>query len=59
MSEQEDEDDGVECPYCGEEFETENDKGVHISKEHVNNEDIVRKKRSESKTKDIRDDWEK
>ncbi|MBC5793146.1 MAG: hypothetical protein H8Z69_03865 [Nanohaloarchaea archaeon] len=38
-----------ECPYCGEEFESEHKEGVHRSKEHVNEDNITRKKQTASK----------
>lgn len=45
------EQDVVDCPYCGKVFTDENSKfddaeiskGVHVSQEHVNNDKIVRK----------------
>ena len=28
------------CPFCGEEFDTENEEGAHRAKEHVNDKPI-------------------
>ena len=48
-----------ECAYCGEEFETEHERGVHISKEHVNPDtEITKSKRQHDPRKNIVDEWE-
>lgn len=45
-----DDDDTVECPYCGEVFESDEEQdartkeGVHRTEEHVNKESGVKKK---------------
>jgi hypothetical protein len=30
----------LECPYCGDEFDSENERGVHISENHVADSDV-------------------
>jgi len=55
-----DEQEDFECPYCGEEFGSENYKGTHVSKEHIDtDEDIPRVPRSSSKKNNIAEDkWD-
>lgn len=49
----------TECAYCGESFDTEHDRGRHISKKHVEEDDKYTKE-PEADTKpfkNIVDDW--
>lgn len=31
----------INCPYCGETFESEVDEGVHRAEEHLNNDESI------------------
>lgn len=48
-----------ECPYCDESFESEHEKGVHVSENHVDGDSIPRIERTRDKTTDITRDWDK
>lgn len=48
------------CPYCGEMFENEVEKGNHISEEHVDPEThLPRNSNTNFKKKSIVDDWKR
>jgi len=51
------EEEPAECPYCGESFDSEHEKGVHLSEQHVSNDSIPRKKRNAEKKNDITKGW--
>jgi len=49
----------TECPYCNKDFEDEHERGVHISKNHVDTESqITKSKRMHDTRKNIiEDQW--
>jgi len=49
----------VECPYCGEEFEEELDKGIHISEEHTDNRENIPSKKNGGDDKNIIEEWQR
>lgn len=48
----------VECPYCGETFESKIEEGKHRAEKHVSNGKIKRKKQRETDI-DITEEWVK
>lgn len=48
----------TDCPWCGEEFEDENERGVHISKNHVNPEPIPQPDRKRNTNDNLMDEWD-
>lgn len=56
----------VECNYCGKEFTEENseydpetDKGIHVSKEHTNDEKITKSKADRDPYTSIVDEYKR
>lgn len=47
-----------ECQYCGEEFDSELDRGIHISEEHVESGGIARGGKTFRSGENIVDEWE-
>lgn len=48
-----------ECPYCGEEFEEELEKGIHISEEHTDDSESIPSKKRGGDDKNIIEDWDR
>jgi hypothetical protein len=49
-----------ECAYCGETFETDLDKGIHVADEHIEtDQSIEQKSYAEDKRTDLIDEYEK
>lgn len=48
-----------ECPYCGEEFDEELDKGIHISEEHTNTGDSISRSKRSDTDKNLLDEWDR
>jgi hypothetical protein len=58
MTEQENND--FECAYCGDSFETDLDKGVHVADEHIDpDKSIEQKSYADDKRTDLIDEYEK
>jgi len=48
----------TECPYCGEDFDSEQERGVHISEEHTEPDEIPKKTKNRNKEPDqLTDRW--
>lgn len=58
MEKENDDSDDFKCPYCGEDFDSENEKGSHISKNHVDTEKKIPKPESSmDKKTSLTEEW--
>jgi hypothetical protein len=60
MDSEEQEDEKVECPYCGEIFDNRTEEGIHRSEEHIDSGNTMSESDTSSgKGESIIDDWKK